>query len=138
MTERTTVSSMNAYFTAFPQEVQVKLREMRSIIIEAAPGASETISYAIPTFDFLGKHLVHFAAFRHHIGFYPTASGIARFAAELRQYKAAKGSVQFPIDQPLPAALIGRIVRFRVAEIMASPRKKRQEKGPADTEVGTR
>ena len=118
-------SSIDTYIAAFPQEIQARLREMRAIIRQAAPDSSETISYAIPTFDFLGKHLVHFAAFRHHIGFYPTASGIADFAQDMQQYKTSKGAVQFPLEQPLPEELIARIVRFRVAEVMASQQKKR-------------
>jgi uncharacterized protein YdhG (YjbR/CyaY superfamily) len=136
MMERTTVSSIDAYITAFPQEVQAKLVEMRTIISETAPNSSETISYAIPTFDFMGKHLVHFAAFKQHIGFYPTASGIAQFARDLEPYKTSKGAVQFPLEQPLPEALIARIVRFRVTEIMASPQKKcRQRSRPVKTNI---
>ena len=136
MKEPTKGSSIDAYIAVFPQEVQARLREMRAIIRQAAPDSSETISYAIPTFDFLGRHLVHFAAFRHHIGFYPTASGIADFAQDMQQYKTSKGAVQFPLEQPLPEELIARIVRFRVAEVMASQQKKRRRVNrPAGTDV---
>jgi uncharacterized protein YdhG (YjbR/CyaY superfamily) len=93
------------------------LQEIRSLIAASAPGATETISYAIPTFDLNGRHLVHFAAFKRHVGFYPTAGGIAAFKDELKPYKSAKGSVQFPLGQPLPTDLIRRIVEFRVKEI---------------------
>jgi uncharacterized protein YdhG (YjbR/CyaY superfamily) len=136
MTERTPVSSIDEYIVAFPKEVQARLREIRAIISEAAPGSNETINYAIPTFDFMGKHLVHFAAFRHHIGFYPTASGIAQFVHDLQSYKTSKGAVQFPLEQPLPGELIARVVRFRMAEVMASQQKmRRRGSRPAGSDV---
>jgi len=91
---------------------------MRQLIHATAPDATETISYAIPTFDLNGKHLVHFAGFQHHIGFYPIPSGMQAFKEELSSYKQGKGSVQFPLDQPLPRDLIRRIVEFRAAENM--------------------
>jgi uncharacterized protein YdhG (YjbR/CyaY superfamily) len=89
---------------------------MRGLITAAAPGARETISYAIPTFDLGGRHLVHFAGFEKHVGFYPTGSGVEAFKEELRAYKCGRGSVQFPLALPLPADLISRIVAFRVAQ----------------------
>jgi uncharacterized protein YdhG (YjbR/CyaY superfamily) len=92
------------------------LEEMRSLIRSAAPGATETISYAIPTYDLNGRHLVHFAGYARHIGFYPTASGITAFRDDLVQYKSGKGSVQFPLGRPLPVDVITRIVRFRVEQ----------------------
>jgi uncharacterized protein YdhG (YjbR/CyaY superfamily) len=92
---------------------------VRSLIKSAARGATERMSYSIPTFDLNGKHLVHFAGYENHVGFYPTPSGIAAFEDELRPYKTAKGSVQFPLDRPIPADLIRRIVEFRV-EALAS------------------
>lgn len=116
MTPRSTAASIDGYIAEFPAETQLALSEMRALIRESAPEATETISYAIPTFDLNGHHLVHFAGYAHHIGFYPTSSGIAAFQAELTPYKSAKGSVQFPLDEPLPADLIRRMVRFRVAE----------------------
>ena len=108
-------TTIDQYIEGFPKDVQTKLSELRSTIRKSAPQASEKISYRVPTFD-LNGNLVHFAAFAHHIGFYPGPSGIARFEQELKQYKSAKGSVQFPLDEPLPLDLIAKIVEFRVAE----------------------
>ncbi len=92
-----------------------------------APGAVETISYAIPTFDLNGKHLVHFAGYARHVGFYPIPSGLEAFKEDLAPYKRGKGSVQFPLDQPLPTDLIRRIVKFRVAENLARASKKSRQ-----------
>jgi len=92
------------------------LEELRALIKVGAPDATETISYAIPTFDLNGHHLVHFAGYEKHIGFYPTGSGVEAFKEELEPYKRGKGSVQFPFGPPLPAGLIRRIVEFRVEE----------------------
>ncbi len=116
MTNRSTASSIDEYIAEFPPETQEVLEALRALIKATAPGATETISYAIPTFDLNGKHLVHFAGYAKHIGFYPGASGIEAFQEELRPYKSAKGSVQFPLGQPIPTDLIRRIVKFRVAE----------------------
>ena len=88
------------------------------MIKQSAPDATETISYAIPTFDMNGHHLVHFAGYAKHIGFYPIPSGAAAFSEELGAYKSGKGSVQFPLSEPMPTDLIRRIVEFRVAESM--------------------
>lgn len=108
-----------------PKAVQPLLREMRETIRKAAPQAEETISYGMPAFRLGGgRPLVWFAAHARHIGFYPGASGIATFADELGGYKHAKGSVQFPIDEPLPLALVARIVRFRVKERLATLKAK--------------
>lgn len=120
---RSTAKSIDAYIAEFPPGTREVLQHIRALIRETAPQATETISYAIPTFNLNGKHLVHFAGYEKHIGFYPTASGIAAFEEELTQYKHAKGSVQFPLDQPLPVDLIRRIVEFRVQEV-ARPRVK--------------
>ena len=106
---------IDEYIATFPAELQKRLRDLRSTIKAAAPNAEEKISYGMPTF-FLNGNLVHFAAFKTHIGFYPTPSGIEAFKKELSIYKGAKGSVQFPLDQPLPLKLIVKIVKFRVAE----------------------
>lgn len=103
------------YIAAFPEETQAILQKVRQVIREAAPEAEETINYAIPTFTLKGN-LVHFAGFKQHIGFYPTPSGIEKFKAELSDYESAKGSVQFPLDQPIPYDLISTIVKFRVQE----------------------
>ncbi len=117
MADRSTAGSIDEYISGFPPETQRVLEKMRAIIRATAPDATETISYAIPTFDLGGKHLVHFAGFKSHVGFYPTSSGIAAFKEELKAYKSARGSVQFPLARPLPADLIRRIVEFRVGEI---------------------
>lgn len=111
-------ATVDEYIDTFPEPVRGKLVELRETIRAAAPAATEKISYGIPTF-FLGGNLVHFAAFRKHVGFYPAPSAIAAFEAELAPYKRAKGSVQFPIDRPLPLDLVRRMVAFRVAESTA-------------------
>lgn len=122
-------TSIDEYIATFPEEVQTILQELRATIKAAAPDATETISYQMPTF-FLKGNLVHFAAFKSHIGFYPAPRGIEAFKDELAVYKGAKGSVQFPIDEPMPLELITRIVKFRVEENLkkaeSKPRKKRQ------------
>ena len=114
-TKQAVQSSIDEYIAQFPEDIQQKLQEIRAVIHAAAPDATEKISYQMPTF-YLRGNLVHFAAFKHHIGFYPVPSGIAAFEAELAPYKRSKGAVQFPLDEPIPTELIGRIVQFRVAE----------------------
>jgi uncharacterized protein YdhG (YjbR/CyaY superfamily) len=116
MAMRSTARSIDEYIAAFPPATQTALEEIRALIRESAPEATETISYAIPTFDLGGHHVVHFAGYERHIGFYPTGSGIAAFEEELAPYKSGKGSVQFPLGSPLPTDLIRRIVEFRVHE----------------------
>ncbi len=106
---------IDEYIAGFEAHVRVVMEEVRTSIRNAAPEATETIKYRIPKLLQNGN-LVHFAAFKNHVGFYPAPSGIARFKAELSQYKWAKGSVQFPLDRPVPLKLIERIVRFRVSE----------------------
>jgi uncharacterized protein YdhG (YjbR/CyaY superfamily) len=108
-------ATIDEYITAFPANIQTILQKMRHTIHEAAPEATEAISYQMPTFK-LNGNLVHFAAFKNHIGFYPTASGIEQFKAELSPYKWSKGAVQFPLDKPLPLELVKKIVAFRVKE----------------------
>ena len=120
MANRSTARSIDEYIAEFPQETKKLLEEMRALIKATAPDATETISYAIPTFDLNGKHLVHFAGFKKHIGFYPVPSAMEAFEEELKPYKSGKGSAQFPLDQPLPGDLIRRIVEFRVKENMSS------------------
>lgn len=115
--------SIDEYIATFPADVQKILQELRAVIKASAPEATEKISYQMPTF-FLHGNLVHFAAFKNHIGFYPVPSGIEAFKQELSRYKGAKGSVQFPIDQPLPLELVSRIVKFRVAENLQNAEKK--------------
>ena len=116
MANRSTVKSIDEYIAGFPPGTRKVLEELRVLIRASAPDAIETISYAIPTFDLNGKHLVHFAGYEKHIGFYPTGSGVEAFGEELKPYKSGKGSVQFPLGQPLPTDLIRRIVELRVAE----------------------
>jgi len=116
MVNGSTASSIDEYVARFPPETQEVLETLRALIKAAAPDATETISYAMPTFDLNGHHLVHFAGYEKHIGFYPVPSGIEAFEEELKPYKSGKGSVQFPLGQPLPADLIRRIVEFRVEE----------------------
>ncbi|MFA7273935.1 MAG: DUF1801 domain-containing protein [Crocinitomicaceae bacterium] len=103
------------YFSKFPAETQVLLQQMRETIQRVAPDAVEIISYKMPAFK-TNKILVYFAAYAKHIGFYPGASGIANFQSEISQYKNAKGSVQFPLNKPLPLDLVTRIVQFRAKE----------------------
>ncbi|MGH2592356.1 MAG: iron chaperone [Anaerolineae bacterium] len=114
-TDQTVPKSIDEYIAGFPHDVQEILEKIRVTIRKAAPDAEETIKYQIPTFTLKGN-LVHFAAFKTHIGFYPTSTGIEKFKDELAVYEGAKGSVKFPFDQPIPFALISRIVKFRVKE----------------------
>jgi uncharacterized protein YdhG (YjbR/CyaY superfamily) len=115
--------SIDEYIATFPPEIQALLESVRATIHAAAPEAEEKISYQMPTFV-LNGNLVHFAAFKQHIGLYPAPSGIGAFQQELAPYKGAKGSVRFPISQPLPLELISAIVRFRVAENLNKPAAK--------------
>ena len=124
--------TIDDYIRQFPPSIQEKLEKLRSVIKDAAPDSTERISYQMPTF-YLHGNLVHFAAFKQHIGFYPAPSGIERFKEELAGYKSSKGAVQFPIDEPLPYELISRIVTFRVGEnekIKIRQETKKHEKTP--------
>jgi uncharacterized protein YdhG (YjbR/CyaY superfamily) len=112
--EPTTPKDIDEYIAGFPKEVQEILEKIRKTIREAAPDAEEAIKYQIPTFTLKGN-LVHFAAFKKHIGFYPAPRAIEEFKDELSVYKGAKGSVQFPLGEPVPYDLISRIVKFRVS-----------------------
>jgi uncharacterized protein YdhG (YjbR/CyaY superfamily) len=116
--------NIDSFIAEFPPEVQAVLQEFRALIHREAPGCTEDIKYAIPTFV-LNGNLVHFSAYKSHIGFYPGASGIAHFADRLQQYKLSKGTVQFPLGQPLPFDLIAEIVRFRVGENLVMKTKKK-------------
>lgn len=122
--DKTGFNSIDEYIATFPAEIQKILQEIRATIHAAAPEATEKISYQMPTF-FLNGNLVHFAAFKHHIGFYPTPNGVEAFAADLSKFKGAKGSVQFPLDQPMPLDLITRVVKYRLAENMSKTAKKK-------------
>jgi uncharacterized protein YdhG (YjbR/CyaY superfamily) len=123
-TSRTAPKDIDEYIARFPDDVRETLEKIRMTIRKAASEAQETISYQIPTFILRGN-LVHFAAFKKHIGFYPGPSGIEKFKGELSVYDGAKGSVQFPLGKPIPFSLISRIVRFRVNENL----KKAEAKG---------
>jgi uncharacterized protein YdhG (YjbR/CyaY superfamily) len=118
--------TIDEYIAGFPIDVQQILQQIRQTIREAAPGAQEAISYQMPTFKLHGN-LVHFAAFRQHIGFYPTPSGIDAFKDELAPYASSKGAVQFPLGKPNPHALISRIVTNRVEENLAKAAAKKQK-----------
>jgi uncharacterized protein YdhG (YjbR/CyaY superfamily) len=111
----TTYQSIDDYITGFPDNVQAILRQIRQLVRDLAPEAEESISYQMPTFKLHGP-LVYFGAYKSHIGFYPTPSGTEKFQEELAPYKSGKGSIRFPIDQPIPFDLIAEIVKFRVQE----------------------
>jgi len=117
-----TAANIDEYIAGFPADIQKILQELRKTIQNAAPGAEEAIRYAIPTF-ILDGNLVHFAAFKKHIGFYPAPTGISAFEKELSVYKQGRGSVQFPLDQPMPLALITRIVEYRIEETKKKAKK---------------
>ena len=109
------LTTVDEYINQFPEDVQLILNNIRQIIHEEAPEATEKISYQMPTFVYHGN-LVHFAGYKNHIGFYPTPSGITAFQKEIEEYKNAKGSVQFPLTKPIPYELIRKIVQYRVNE----------------------
>lgn len=115
MDTKITPKTIDEYIAGFPQDVQLILQKMRQVIHETAPGATEKISYQIPCFALNGD-LVWFAGYRQHIGFYPKGSGIKAFQKELVGYKTAKGTVQFPLDKPIPYDLVRKIVKYRVEE----------------------
>jgi uncharacterized protein YdhG (YjbR/CyaY superfamily) len=112
---RAAPKTIDEYIAGSPPEVRASLRKIRAAIRKAAPGAREAIKYQMPTFTQHGN-LVHFAAYKHHIGFYPAPRAIERFKAELSVYEGSKGTVRFPLDKPVPLGLIGRIVKFRVKQ----------------------
>ncbi|WP_178018889.1 DUF1801 domain-containing protein [uncultured Paenibacillus sp.] len=115
-TNKPQFATIDEYIAQSPPEIQDRLQQIRKAVREAAPNAVEKISYQMPTFETEGRVLVHFAAFKNHIGFYPTPSGTEEFAEALSKYKGGKGSVQFPLNQPLPLDLIRRIALFRLEE----------------------
>lgn len=122
-----TISAIDDYITTFPPAVQDRLQAVRKTIAATAPEATEAMSYGIPTFK-LDGNLVHFAAFKEHIGFYPGASGIHQFEDQLKAYKTSKGTVQFPFSGEIPHALIAEITRFRMAENKEKKEKKQTKK----------
>jgi uncharacterized protein YdhG (YjbR/CyaY superfamily) len=124
---QTAPRDIDEYIAGFPKHVQEILEKIRMTIRKAAPDAEEIIKYQIPTFTLKGN-LVHFGAFKKHIGFYPAPSGIEEFKEELSVYEGAKGSIKFPLDKPIPFELISKIVKFRVKENLARGEAKRREK----------
>ena len=125
--EKIKAKDVDEYLSGFPKEIQKKLEELRFAIRKAAPDAKEIISYQMPAYSLNGI-LVYFAAYKNHIGFYPTASGIKNFKEDFSKYESSKGAVRFPIDQPLPLKLISRIVRFRVKENLEKHLQKQLKK----------
>ena len=125
--DQTVPRTIDEYIAGYPPDVQAILQKIRAIIRKAAPGAEEAIKYRLPTF-ILSGNLVHFGAFKKHIGFYPTPSGTEKFKRELSAYQGAKGSVQFPLDKPIPYDLITRIVEFRVKETLEKAAAKGKKK----------
>ena len=121
------ITTINEYIADFPVPVQEIMEKLRATIRKAAPKAEETIGYGIPTFKLEGN-LVHFGGFKNHVGFYPAPRGIEEFKKELSVYKGAKGSVQFPLDKPLPLGLITKIVKFRVKENLEKAKIKLKRK----------
>jgi len=120
-------NNIDEYIARFPKDTQALLNQMRKTIRQAAPDAEEVISYAMPAYKFHGM-LVFFAAFKNHIGFYATPTGHEAFKKELSVYKEGKGSVQFPLDKPLPLGLITKIVKFRVKENLDKAKNKTKKK----------
>lgn len=116
-------TSVDTYIHQFSKETQVILEKIRQTIRSIIPEATETISYGIPAFDLFGKHVVHFAAFKNHIGFFPTPSAIVFFSKELNEYHTSKGTIQFPMDKPIPYELIEKITNFRRMEVETKRKK---------------
>lgn len=108
--------SIDEYIAGFPREAQQVLEQVRSIIKKTAPGVEETISYSMPTFTVNKKYLVYFAGYKNHVSLYPAPTGNASFEKEIKPYRSGKGTAQFPLDKPLPIALIKRIVKYRMKE----------------------
>jgi len=121
----TTPRDIDEYIAGFPENVQEKLEKIRKTIKKAAPGAEETISYKIPAFNLKGKYLIYFAAYKKHIALYPAPIGIEEFKEEIAPYESGKGTLQFPLDKPIPFDLIRKIVRYRAKENLAAAKAKR-------------
>jgi uncharacterized protein YdhG (YjbR/CyaY superfamily) len=126
-TNKTIPKDIDEYIASFPKDIQEILEKLRTTIRKAAPDAEEIINYQIPTFTLKGN-LVHFAAFKKHIGFYPTSTGIEVFKKELSDYEGAKGSVKFQLDKPIPFDLISKIVTYRVKENLERAEAKMKKK----------
>lgn len=125
--DNTSIGLIDEYISGCPVELQERLLTLRAVIKETAPEAEEKISYGMPTFALYGN-LVHFAAFKNHIGFYPAPSGIENFQEELAKYKSSKGAIQFPLDEPIPYELVREIVKFRVAENTQKAQEKKKKR----------
>ena len=125
-TDHTAPNNIDEYIAGSPRDVQQILEKIRATIRKAAPDAEEAIKYQMPTFTLKGN-LVHFAAFKKHIGFYPTPTGTEKFQKQLAAYQGAKGSVRFPLDKPIPFDLIGKIVKFRVKENLERAEAKKKK-----------
>lgn len=130
-------TTINEYIALFPKETQTRLKQLRTTIKKAAPKAEEVISYSMPAFTLKGR-LVYFAAYKNHIGFYPMTTAIAAFKKELSVYKGAKGSVQFPLDKPLPLGLITKMIKFRVKENLMKEELKLSQKEKVKSQKGKR
>jgi len=124
---KTIFRNIDEYIANFPPPTQKLLSQIRHVIAKAAPKATESIKYAMPTFEYFGN-LVHFAAYKNHVGFYPAPSGLSAFKEEISAYKNSKGAVQFPLNKPLPIALITKIVKYRVIENESKAQQKRIKK----------
>jgi uncharacterized protein YdhG (YjbR/CyaY superfamily) len=122
----TAAETIDDYIAGFPKDIQQKLKDLRATIKKAAPKAEEKISYAMPTFAQHGN-LVHFAAYKNHIGFYPAPRAIEEFKKELAKYEGSKGAVQFPLDKPLPLSLVSKMVKFRVAQNVEKAEAKKKK-----------
>ncbi len=124
-TSKSEPTTIDEYIAAYPRDVQAILKKVRQTIKKAAPGAEETLKYRMPTF-MLNGNLVYFAGFKNHVGFYPIPSGVEAFKKDLAPYKQGRGSVQFPLDKPIPYGLITRIVKFRVKENLAKAKARKK------------
>ena len=128
--DKSVANNIDEYIARYPADVQKLLQDVRKTIQAAAPQAEEAMAYGIPTFK-LNGNLVHFGGFKQHIGFYPAPQGLEAFRKELSKYKGSKGAVQFPLDQPMPLALITRIVKYRVKQNQEKAKEKAEMKGKA-------
>lgn len=115
--------AIDEYIKTFPEDIQIILEKIRKVIEDCAPRSEEAMKYGIPTFKLNGRNLVHFAAFNNHIGFFPTPSAIVTFKKELSGYKTSKGTIQFPLNKPVPFDLVKKITVFRTEEVMKKTKK---------------
>lgn len=118
MSTKSFSSAVDEYISGFPVDTQRLLEQLRLEIHASAPGATEIMSYGIPTLDLNSKHLVHFGGFSKHVGFYPTPTGMEEFSEQITHYKSGKGSLKFELGEPLPSDLVRQIIAFRVSEVM--------------------